>query len=97
MKEKDLAVELSESELSTVAGGAGYSDVKYEPKYPVGTPVLENAFNQAIGQDSGEVIGYIWPDPEQKPEYFVKWTIKGERRHTEEEIGRFYQCWDLSR
>lgn len=85
---------LNENELQNVTGGAGAS--LPDPKYPIGTPVLQDMFREEIGQDSGEVIAYGWYDGE-KYSYVVRWRIQGERKHSEDEIERLYRCWDLSR
>lgn len=91
---KNEKFELNENELLNVSGGAGGS--MPEPRFPIGTPVLEDSFNQEVGQDSGEVVAYGWYE-DGKYSYIVRWRIKGERKYSEDEIERFYRCWDLSR
>lgn len=85
------AYEIKDSELETATGGAASG----EAKYPIGTPVLEDCFNQEIGQDSGEVVACGCSDGGEYS-YIVRWKIKGEKQHTESEIERYYRCWDLS-
>ena len=85
------AYEINDSELEATTGGAAPGGAKY----PIGTPVLETEFTQEIGQDSGEVVAYACSDG-GKYTYIVRWRIKGEKKHTESEIEKFYRCWDLS-
>ena len=84
---------VSEAELLNVAGGTENS--MPAPRFPIGTPVLETEFRQEVGQDSGEVIAYGWYE-DGKYSYIIRWKIKGERKYSEEEVQRFYRCWDLS-
>lgn len=100
MNNNNMSVELNEKELSDVTGGNDWEipgEKRRVPKYAIGTQLLEYGFNQEIGQDSGEVTGYDWTDPDGVLYYVVQWRIKGERRLPEDEIGRLHQCWDLSR
>ena len=86
--------ELNESELQSITGGA--QGELPAPRFPIGTPVLEDCFSQDIGQDSGEVVAYGWYENGEYS-YVISWRIKGDRKYSEKEVERFYRCWDLSR
>ena len=90
IKNEKYAVD--ENELMNVSGGTGSMPA---PRFPIGTPVLENEFSQDVGQDSGEVVAYGWYE-DGKYSYIVRWKMKGERKYSEEEVERLYRCWDLS-
>lgn len=89
---KNGRYELNDNELNDVNGGTGES---MPPRFPIGTKVLETEFQEAVGQDRGEVIAYGWPE-DGKYSYIIKWNIHGEKKYSEERVAQLHMCWELT-
>ncbi len=86
---------LKDEELKDVAGGVYTTP----DEFPVGTKVLQNEFNQAVGQYSGEVVA-VSHNSNGEPVYDVQW-MRGNSQYiqtdcTHSQVNSWHMCWDLS-